>query len=157
MDTFNVIADVASICSLLASIMAAFLAARASKAVAAALDAACVHSLADELHIACTRAERLLDLLQAGRVGEASRRVDDLAFSLSELHPRRRCFLPQRSQNTIRTVQWRIQTVSEAILRSKKEKHDLDIVEITLATRMAIMGLREVLGGVRSHSESIHV
>lgn len=153
-DTFNIVAGIASICGLLASGLAAFLACRAKKAADGARDAARVRSLADELELACSRAEQLLDFLQHGRLSEASLRVNELTSCLSELPHRRSPFLPVNRQNVLLNSRCQLQTVGEAILTSEHRKDGLDKEQLIKVTRRVVMGLREVLGGVRSHIES---
>ena len=85
MDILYILAAISSIAGMLFSAFAAILARSASKAASAARDAALVRSLADELQLACSRGEQLVDFLQHCRYSEARLRVDELTWSLSEL------------------------------------------------------------------------
>ncbi|MFV9616922.1 MAG: hypothetical protein ACNYZG_13270, partial [Gammaproteobacteria bacterium] len=85
MDILYILAAISSIAGMLFSAFAAILARSASKAASAARDAALVRTLADELQLACSRGEQLVDFLQHCRYSEARFRVDELTWSLSEL------------------------------------------------------------------------
>jgi hypothetical protein len=94
METFNVIAGIASIVGLLLSGIAAIQARQASKqakraseAAIAARDAAIVRTLADELQLASARVEQLVDFLTHGRFGEAALRSDELTYKLQRVAP----------------------------------------------------------------------
>lgn len=146
----STITGICSIVGMLLSGLAAYQAGRASKAASAARDAAIVHSLADELQLACTRGEQLVDFLQQGRYSEASLRIDELTWSLSELPFRRSPYLQTPHQDRLLTSRLQLQTIVEAI-RTSSDKFDRK--QIMTVAREVTMSLREILGVVRSHIE----
>ena len=153
MDTFYILAAISSIAGMLFALFAAIQARSASKAASAARDAALVRSLADELQLACSRGEQLVDFLQHFRYSEACLRVDELTWSLSELPYRRSPHLSTVHQNTLLTSRQQLQTIGEAIVKNGAGKDSIDKVQIMTVARQATMSLREVLGDVRSHIE----
>jgi len=162
METFNVIAGVASIVGLLLSGVAAIQARQASKqakrasqAAIAARDAAIVRTLADELQLASTRAEQLVDFLTHGRFGEAALRSDELTYSLSELPYRRSGYLEVPYKNALLTSRQQLQSISE--LMAKPSRGSLatpDTDRSIIIARRVVISLREVLGQVRSGIEA---
>ena len=153
MDTFYISAAICSIAGMLFSVFAAIQARSASKAASAARDAALIRSLADELQLACSRGEQLVDFLQHSRYSEACLRVDELTWSLSELPYRRSPHLSTEHQNTLLTSREQMQTIGEAIVKNEVSKDSIDRDQIMTVARRVTMSLREVLGEVRSHIE----
>jgi hypothetical protein len=153
MDTFNILASVSSIVGMLFSALAAMQARSASKAALAARDAALVRSLADELQVACSCGEQLVDFLQYCRYSEACLRVDQLTWSLSELPHRRSPQLSTQHKNALLTSRQQLQTISEAIAKHGSKKDTIDQEQIMIVARRVTMCLREVLGDIRSHIE----
>ena len=153
MDTFYILAAISSIAGMLFALFAAIQARSASKAASAARDAALVRSLADELQLACSRGEQLVDFLQHFRYSEARLRVDELTWSLSELPYRRSPHLSTEHQNMLLTSRQQLQTIGEAISKNEARKDSLDKEQIMTVARRVTMSLREVLGDVRSHIE----
>jgi len=153
MDTLYILAAISSIAGMLFSLFAAILARSASKAASAARDAALVRSLADELQLACSRGEQLVDFLQHCRYSEACLRVDELTWSLSELPYRRSPHLSTEHQNTLLTSRQQLQTIGETIVKNGGRKDSIDKEQIMTVARRVTMSLREVLGDVRSHIE----
>lgn len=157
METLYIIAAISSIAGMLFSIFAAIQASRASKAASAARDAALIRSLSDELQLACTRGEQLVDFLQHFRYSEAALRVDELTWSLSELPYRRSPNLSIEHKNTLLTSRQQLQTIGEAIIKNRESKDRIDYEQILTVARRVTMSLREQLGVVRSkieHGES---
>lgn len=156
METFNVIAGVASIVGLFLSGAAAIQARRASNAAIAARDAAIVRTLADELQLASSRAEQLVDFLTHGRFGEAALRSDELTFSLSELPHRRSGYLQVRHQNALLTSRQQLQSISELMGRVGRGSlvTAFDTDQSIVVARRVVITLREVLGHVRSGIEA---
>jgi len=153
MDTIYLLAAICSIAGMLFSLFAAIQARRASKAASAARDAVLVRSLADELQLACTRGEQLVDFLQHLRYMEARLRVDELTWSLSELPYRRSPHLSTKHQNTLLTSRQQLQTIGEAIFKNEMSEDSIDKDQIINVARRVTMSLREVLGEVRSNIE----
>jgi hypothetical protein len=154
METFNVLAGIASIVGLLLSGLAALLAGRASTAAKDARRAVLVRSLADELEQACTLAEQLFDFVQHDRLREAALRTNELTSRLSELPPRRSPFLSLDDRNRLLTFRTQLQTVGEAILKREHRRESLDKEQVLKVMQNVVSGLREVLGGIRSQIES---
>jgi hypothetical protein len=155
METFNVIAGVASFIGLFFSATAAVQARRASKAAIAARNAAIVRTLADELQLASTRAEQLVDFLAHGRFGEAALRSDELTYSLSELPFRRSGYLQEPQVNALLTSRQQLQSISEIMSQtSPGSLATYDTVQSEAVARRVVISLREVLGQVRSGIEA---
>ena len=153
METLYIIAGISSIIGLLFSFFAAIQAWRASKAASAARDAALMRSLSDDLLLACTRGEQLVDFLQHSRFNEACLRADELTWSLSELPHRRGPHLSIDHKNTMLTSRQQLMSISEALGRSKKATEQLDKEQVLTVARKITIRLREVLGDIRSNIE----
>lgn len=153
METLYIIAALCSIAGMGFSLYAAIQASRASKAASDARDAALIRSLSDELQLACTRGEQLVDFLQNLRFSEAALRIDELSWSLSELPYRRSPQLSIDHQNKLLTSRQQLQTIGEAILKNGKKKESIDYEQIMTVARRVAMSLREILGIVRSKIE----
>jgi hypothetical protein len=147
---FNTIAAICSIVGAFLSGLAAYQAQRASKAASAARDAALVHSLADELQLACTRGEQLVDFLHQCRYKEASLRIDELTWSLSELPYRRSPYLQTADYDKLLTSRVQLQTIGDAI---RATTDGLESRQIMTVAREVTISLREILGVVRSNIE----
>lgn len=153
MDTLTTLAGISSILGLIVSSYAAFQARSASKAASAARDAVLVHSLANELQLACTHAEQLLDFLQHARYSEANLRVDELILSLSELPHLRSPHLTIIHQDLMLTSRQQLLSISEAILKNTPGQGYLVKEQIIMVSRRVSMNLREILGEIKSHIE----
>ena len=156
MSIFNLVAGIASILGLLLSGVAAVLARRASRAAAAARDAALVRTFADELQLASARAEQLVDFLLHDRFGEAALRSDELVYSLSELPYRRSSYLTETDKNSLLTARQQLQSISDGVPRKERggSHAKTDARQSTVVARSVVISLREVLGQVRSRIES---
>jgi hypothetical protein len=153
METLYIVAAISSIIGMLFSIFAAIQASRASTAASAARDAALIRSLSDDLQLACSRGEQLVDFLQHFRYSEAALRVDELTWSLSELPYRRSTHLSTAHQNMLLTSRPQLQTIGEAIIKNEERKDSIDYEQIMTVARRVTMSLRQVLGVVRSQIE----
>lgn len=153
METFNIIAGISGIIGLLFSLFAAILAWKASKAASAARDAVLMRSLSDDLQLACTRGEQLVDFLQHSRFNEACLRVDELTWSLSELPHRRSPHLSIDHKNAMLTSRQQLVSISEAIGKNAEGDESIDKKQILTVARKVTIRLREMLGDVRSHIE----
>ena len=153
MDTFNTLANFASIAGLSVSIYAAIKARSASKAASEARDAVLVHSLSDDLELTCHRADQLLDFLRHDRYGEANLRVDELASSLSEIPNRRSRYLSTQNQNILLNSRSQLETISDAIHKGSSSKQGFDRAQVLFVARRVTMNLHEVLGAVKSYIE----
>lgn len=154
MEAFNLVAGVASILGVLLSGAAAFLAKRASKAAAEAREAAAFRSLGEELDIACTRAEQLVDFLAHDRLSEATLRAEELTSSLSELPYRRSPFLTEAHINQLLTLREQLSSIAATALEARATATGtIDTKHLMSIARRVVMSLREILGGVRSNAE----
>jgi hypothetical protein len=154
MVTFNIVAGIASIVSLVCSVAAAILAGCASSAAQGARKAALVRSLADELELACAWAEQLVDFVRHDRLGEAALRTNELTSRLSELSPRCSKFLSRKDGDRLITFVAQLRSVDDEILRSERQRTGLDREQVLKVMQRVVPGLREVLGGIRSQIES---
>ena len=153
MDSLNILAAFSSIVGLIFSMVAAIQAGRASRAASAAREAALARSLADELQLACSRGEQLVDFLQHCRYKEASLRVNELVWSISELPHRHSPDLSSQHKNTILTSRQQLLSIVEAIEKNDARGDSLDKEQIMTVARRVTMSLREILGNVRSNIE----
>jgi hypothetical protein len=153
-ETLYITASICSVLGLFFSIFAGIQAWRASKAASAARDAVLIRSLSDELQLACTRGEQLVDFLKHSRYSEAYLRVDELTWSLSELPHRRGRHLTLNHKNTLLTARQQLMTVNEAIDKYSSAKGEIDEEQILAVARKVTMRLREILGEIRSHIEN---
>jgi len=153
-ETLYIAAAIGSILGLFFSVFAGIQAWRASKAASAARDAVLIRSLSDELQLACTRGEQLVDFLKHYRYSEAYLRVDELTWSLSELPYRRSRHLLMTHKNTLLTSRQQLMTINEAIDKNSKTKEKIDDEQILKVARKVTMRMREILGEIRSHIEN---
>lgn len=135
------------------SLFAAIQARSASKAASAARDAALMRSLSEDLQLACTRGEQLVDFLQHSRFSEACLRVNELTWSLSELPHRRSPHLSINHKNAMLTSRQQLLSISEAIGKNMKDEEKIDKEQILTVARKVTMRLREILGDTRSNIE----
>ena len=153
MEAFYIIAGISSIIGLFFSLFAAIQAWNASKAASAARDAALMRSLSDDLQLACTRGEQLVDFLQHSRFNEARLRVDELTWSLSELPHRRSPHLTIDHKNTMLTSRQQLVSINEVIGKYEKDLESIDKQQILAVARKVTIRLREMLGDIQSHLE----
>ena len=155
METFSIVAGVASILGLFVSFLAFFQARRASVAAAAARDAVIIRTLADELGHVCTRAERLVDFLIHQRFDEAALRVAELVSGLSEMPRRRSPYLGEDDRNSLLTSREQLHSIGDAI-----QEHRASPIDSSRRTRLigvagrVVASLREVSGAVKSKLEA---
>jgi hypothetical protein len=153
MHTLGIWADISSIAGVLLSLVAAIQAWRASNAASAARDAVLIRSLADDLKLACSRGEQLVDFIQNDRYREACLRVDELTWTLSELPHRHSPHLSMEHKKVLLTSRQQLQTIVEAIANNGESADRIDKAQVTTVARRVTMRLCEVLGDVRSSIE----
>lgn len=155
LETFNVVAGIASVLGLIISGLTFWYAKSASEAAGEARDAVRIRTLASELETLCVRAEQLRDLLLYKRMPEASLRVGELASLLSEIPVRARAHLVTDQVNSLLTARAQVSSIGDVIQRGPAELRNLQPDESVIATsRQVVATLREVLGGVKSKVES---
>jgi len=115
MTSFGIIAGVASILGLVASVLAFVQAKRASAAAKEARDGIILRTLADEFELACTRIDQLLDFIAHGRLAEAALRAGELASTLSEIPYRRRAYLNQARRNDLIVAKQQIEILEREL------------------------------------------
>jgi hypothetical protein len=154
MQTFEVVAGIASLLGLLCSFLAFLKAKSASEVASQVRDSVGRSTLADELEIACLKAEQLVDFLAHRRLGEAALRVDELTSTLSEVRTRRTQYLSEAQVSSVLTAREQLNSIADVILATPKrsdEKHDGE--QFIRVARRAMMSLREILGRVKSDIE----
>ena len=154
METFNIVAGVASILGVFVTFLAFLQARRASVAATAARDAIVLRTLADELGLVCIRAEQLVDLLIHDRFDEAALRVADLVSELSEMPWRRTAYLDESERNSLLTLREQLHSIGEVIQGHRANPVDSSGRNhvISVAGRV-VASLREVSGTVKSQLE----
>lgn len=146
---FSVLAGVASMIGAVLSYLAWRQAKTASTAAQEARQALLGTTTADELNLACARAEQLLDFMQHRRFGEAILRAEELVSSLSELTARRQSVLPGDCRDVLLTVRAQLQSIPEALNENADDLDSYKHRQLLVAARGAGVRLREVLGNVR--------
>ena len=101
MNWFNVIAGLASVGGLIFSYLAWRRAQKAAEAAEGARKAVTVRTLADELQMACVKADQLLDFIAHDRHPEASLWAQELASVLGEIPLRRSPYLSEERKNAL--------------------------------------------------------
>ncbi len=155
METFNIVAGVASILGLFVSFLAFFQARKASVAATAARDAVIMRTLADELELVCARAEQLADFLSHQRFDEATLRVAELVSGLSEMPRRRSPYLDEGDRNSLLTSREQLQSIGDTI-----QEHRANPIDPSGRNRLirvagrVVASLREVSGAVKSKLEA---
>jgi hypothetical protein len=152
MEEFNVTAGVASIFGLVFSVLAFIQARRAHTAARQARDAVTFRVVADELELACVRAEQLVDFLEHSRFDEAALRVAELTSSLSELPNRRGSYLDERHRNKLMNAREQLASVGVAVKSPNRRRStsDADSKRPAVIARQVMMTLREIVGTVKS-------
>jgi hypothetical protein len=154
MQTFQVVAGIASIVGLVFSYLAFLKAMSASQAASQARNAVIRSTLADELEIACLKAEQLVDFLAHRRLGEAALRVAELTSTLSEVRTRRTQYLDQTQINSVLTAREQFSSIADVILATPERSNEKqDVEQFIKVARLAMMSLREILGKVKSDVE----
>ncbi len=153
MENLDTIGAVCSIIGLFVSFFAGIKAWSASTAASAARDAVLIRSLSDELLLACDRGKQLVDFLEHSRYSEASLRVHELTWNLSELPNRRSRHLSNDHRNILFTSREQLKTINEAIDRHLKQRKSIDKPQILKVARRVTMRLHELLGEIQSNIE----
>jgi len=116
MTSFDIIAGIASILGLIASLGAWLQAGSASKAANKAKESVEIRTLADEFELACGRMDQLLDFIAQDRLAGAALRATELAAILSELPYRRSPYLSGDWKDELLKKQTQMQLLAERIL-----------------------------------------
>jgi ATP phosphoribosyltransferase regulatory subunit HisZ len=154
METFNLISAAASILGLIGTVLAFMQAKRAAKAAIEARDAVTFRTLADELELACVRAEQLVDFLLHDRFAEAELRIGELTSSLSEMPRRRNPYLEEDDTNGLLTSREQLQSISDVIEPQRGRPIDASKRNRTISVaRRVVMSLRGISGAVKSKLE----
>lgn len=126
---------------------------RASRSAAEARKAVYIRNLSEEMHLACIRAEELIDFLITARFPEAALRGGELTSTLSELPFRRSPYLAEGHRNVILTARQQLASISEAILAKNAPGQTFDSQRAIIVARQVASKLREILGIVRGRIE----
>ena len=153
MEILNTTAAICSIIGIIFSFTAAVQASRASKSASAAHAATLIRSLSDDLQLACTHGEQLVDYLKHSRYKEAYLRINELIWSLSELPHRRSPNLSTKNKNILLSSRYQLTTISDAFDKYDKKIKAFDTEQIIKVARKVTMNIREVLGEIRSDIE----
>jgi hypothetical protein len=152
MTWFNILAGVASIVGAFLSWRAWKQATKASEAATETRKAIFASTTADELALACARAEQLLSYLTQRHPAEARLRADELIAGLSELVERRKLVLAADSYDRLCTVRAQVQDIAEALSNGTADPlAGASYGRIVKAARVTVVAhLREVLGKART-------
>jgi hypothetical protein len=134
------------------SVLAFVQAGRAHTAARQARDAVTYRVVADELELACLRAEQLVDFLEHKRFEEAALRVAELTSSLSELPYRRGSYLDKGHQNELMNSREQLASIGLALKPPNRRRmmSDTDSERPVMIARQVTMTLRQVVGIVKS-------
>lgn len=121
MTSFDVIAGIASILGLVASIGAWLQAKSASTAAEEARDAIVLRTLADEFELACVKIDQLLDFILHDRLPEAAIRAQELTSALSEIPYRHGSYLSDERINELLNAREQARIISEEIAPERKK------------------------------------
>lgn len=149
-ELFNVAAGIASLGGLLFSVLAFAQAKRASRAAIEARNAVTVRTLADEVELACVRAEQVVDFSIHHRFEEAALRVAELTASLSEIFSRRTPYLGDADANRLLTSREQIRSIGDVIQRPRGGTLEGSTNRMIRIARLVVVSLRELLGTVKS-------
>jgi hypothetical protein len=154
MTSFDIIAGIASILGLVAS-MGAWLQARsASTAAKEARDGILLRTLADEFELACIKIDQLLDLVLHDRLPEAGIRAQELTSVLSEIPYRRSPYLSEKRMGELIVAREQVRLINQSIVAMGHKPPTAGQKQETLQECQKIsMTLRQNLGTIRGEMD----
>ena len=121
MNSFEIIAGVASILGLVFSFLAFIQAKRASAAAEEARNGIILRTLADELEIACVKIDQLSGYALEDRLGEATILAQEVTSALSEIPYRRSPYLSEERRNELLTAGEEVRAIHRLIAAARDQ------------------------------------